>query len=288
MPDFNDRKDSGFSKYDTMSTEQLQQILREDASKPVGEESDTDMLFYVMEVLAKRRKARNEGKSPEEALETFKSKYYTENEISFISEDTPVAHKQGSGIGWRRGLAAAVAAVLVLVIGGAVTASAFGVALWDVIAKWTEETFHFGSVGQTEETNAPTPEFVNPCASLQEALSQYQITTALAPTWIPDGYVEVDVKVTESPKHRAFTAIYNSEDKTLRIRVADYLNDYPSQIEQSNSLIEIYSHNGVDYYIFNNYDQIKAVWIDEHYECYIIAPISVSEMKEIIDSIGKG
>ena len=54
MPDIQDRKDSRFSRYDAMSTEDLQAFLREDASKPMGEESDTKEILYVMEVLAKR------------------------------------------------------------------------------------------------------------------------------------------------------------------------------------------------------------------------------------------
>lgn len=56
MPDNQHCKDEKFAMNDAMSTEELQQLLREDASKPVGEESDTDSLFYIMEVLAKRRK----------------------------------------------------------------------------------------------------------------------------------------------------------------------------------------------------------------------------------------
>lgn len=48
MPDIQDRKDSRFSRYDAMSTEDLQAFLREDASKPMGEESDTKEILYVM------------------------------------------------------------------------------------------------------------------------------------------------------------------------------------------------------------------------------------------------
>ena len=287
MPDTRNRRDDEFAKYDAMSTEELQQLLREDASKPVGEESDTDVLFYVMEVLAKRRKERNEGKSPEEALESFNKHYNTENEISSDSERVPAAPKR-SGIGrWMKGLIAA-AAVFAFVIGGSLTANAMGFDLWEIIAKWTQETFHFGYIGQINETNAPTPDFVHPCASLQDALDNYDIETALVPTWMPDGYFESDVRITDSPTQRAFTVVYESDCSTIRIRIADYLNKYPSQIEYSDSLIEIYTSGEVDYYIFNNHDQVKAVWINENFECYITGPISLSEIKEIIDSIGKG
>ena len=55
-----DRRARDFSKFDSMTTEALQQILRLDAMKPEGEESDAEELFYIMGVLADRR--RNDSK----------------------------------------------------------------------------------------------------------------------------------------------------------------------------------------------------------------------------------
>lgn len=288
MPDNQHCKDEKFAIYDAMSTEELQQILREDASKSVGEESDTDALFYIMEVLAKRRKERNEGKSPEEALESFKNKYYTETENSFDAEGTTVAKKQFNGSRWRRGLVAAVAAICILVVGNSITASALGFDLWEIIAKWTQETFHWGYAEDTHETNAPSPNYGSPCASLQEALDKRNISASLVPTWIPTGYEEGDIKTVESPAQRQFVASYINYDNSIRIRITDYLDTHPAQVEQSDDLIEVYSSNGIDYYIFGNLDQLKAVWINENFECSIAGPLSVSEIKEMIDSIGKG
>ena len=45
-----------FSNYDSMETEELEEILRSDADAPESKESDTELLLYIMEVLAKRRK----------------------------------------------------------------------------------------------------------------------------------------------------------------------------------------------------------------------------------------
>lgn len=287
MPDTRNRRDSEFAKYDAMSTEELQQLLREDASKPMGEESDTDVLFYVMEVLAKRRKERNEGKSPEEALESFKQKYNTENEISSDSESVPVAPKRRSIGRWMQGLIAA-AAMLVFVIGGSITAHAMGFDLWEIIAKWTQETFHFGYYGDVEESDAPSPDVIYPCASLQEALNKQKITLELLPTWIPDEYIESDVLVTQTPKHRAFKADYENGDSTIIIRIAEYLDSFPVQVEQSDSLTEIYTPANIEYYIFDNNGFLQAVWINENYECYISGPLTLSELKQILDSIEKG
>ncbi len=287
MPENPPCKDDKFTIYDAMSTEELQQILREDASKPVGEESDTDALFYIMEVLAKRRKEQNEGKSPEEALETFKNKYYIEAENSFDSESATVTWRRINSGRWRRGLVAAAAAICILVVGNSITASAWGFDLWNIIAKWTQETFHLGYAGETIETNAPSPNYENPCVSLQEALDKRNITTKLVPTWIPNGYEESDIKTVESPAQRQFVADYKNGDNSVRIRITEYLDSHPVQSEQGDSLVEVYTCNSVDYYIFSNYDQFKVVWIYENYECFIVGPLSLTEIKDMIDSIGK-
>ncbi len=288
MPNDQDRNDSRFSRFDAMSTEDLQAFLREDASKPMGEESDTKEILYVMEVLAKRRKEQTGGKDPAEALASFKNKYYTENETPSISESVPVAHKRSSSGRWRRGLVAAVAAIFILVIGNSITVSALGFDLFTIIAKWTQETFHFGYAGQTEETNTPSPDHNNPCSSLQEALKKQNIPTSLVPTWMPDGFEEFDVKTVETPAQLQFVANYKRGDNSIRIRITEYLDDHPAQFEKSDLLIEIYKSSGIDYYIFDNEGQLQAVWLNQNFECYISGPITLSEMKTMIDSIEKG
>ena len=284
MPNNENRQDSAFTKYDAMSTEELQQILREDASKTEGEGSDTETILYVMEVLAKRRKEQNEGVDPVEALESFKSKYYKPNDNSFISERVTMGRKKRIHFAWSRGLVAAVM-VLVIVLGGSLTANAMGFDLFEVIAKWTQETFHFGYAGHTNESIGPNPNYSNPCDSLQESLFDAKITQKVVPLWLPEGYVESEIRIDETPIQRRFFAKYQSGENTIRIRIVDYLNGAPTQIEQSDSLIEVYSHNGIDYYIFDNLGQLRATWIVENLECFIMGPLTVSEIKEIINSI---
>ena len=287
MPDTRNRRDDEFAKYDAMSTEELQQLLWKDASKPVGEESDTDVLFYVMEVLAKRRKERNEGKSPEEALESFKKHYNTENEISSDSERVPATPRRRSIGRWIQGLAAA-AAIIVFVIGGSITAQAMGFDLWEIIAKWTQETFHFGYAIQEIDDGEPSKERSVQYSELSSILQDFEITLDIIPTWLPDGYEAVDVEVYEMPIQRHFVAIFMNGENMIKIQIKDYLGNSPEQIEQSDELLEIYTINDVDYYIFANYDLLKAVWLIENYECYISGPLSVSDIKKMINSIGEG
>ena len=51
-----------YSQYDSMTTEELEEILRLDAEAPQGQAADGELIFYVMEVLAKREKENSTGK----------------------------------------------------------------------------------------------------------------------------------------------------------------------------------------------------------------------------------
>lgn len=290
MPDTQNRNEDVFAKYNAMSTEELQQILREDASKPEGqEETSTEALFYIMEVLAQRRRARNEGKTPEEALEEFQ-KYYEEDDVSSQTEREPVVirKKNSAAPNWIKRLVAA-AAIVVLIFSGTLTAKAFGFDLWEVIVKWTQETFHFGYVSGGDSTDEdPKEEADIVYAGLQEMLDRYNITTELVPSWIPEGYIEESIKNVDTPKQRQYVAKYKCSDKVIKIWIADYLGEYPSQIEQSESTLEVYESGGVKYYLFEDVDQIRAAWIRDSFECYISGPLTIEEMKQMIDSIEKG
>ena len=48
-----------YARYDSMPTEELQEILRKHAHGELETEPDTQELYYIMEVLAERRKQQN-------------------------------------------------------------------------------------------------------------------------------------------------------------------------------------------------------------------------------------
>jgi len=288
MPGTQNRNEDVFAKYNAMSSEELQQILREDASKPEGqEETSMEALFYIMEVLAHRRRARNEGKTPEEALEAF-HKYYEEDEVSSKTEREPVVRKKNSTTpNWIKRLVAA-AAIIILIFSGSITAKAFGFDLWEIIVKWTQETFHFGYSQTPGETDAPHKEDNVVYAGLQAVLDDFNVTTPLVPNWIPEGYTEKTVKTFDTPKQRQFVAKYINGEKEIKVWIEDYLDSDPVQIEQDETVVEVYEAKGIKYYIFTDIDSLQVAWVRDNYACYISGPLSLSEIKQIIDSIEKG
>lgn len=273
-----------FSRYDTMATADLEEILRLDAELPEGAESDTELLLYVMGVLAdRRRNSTHAGKTAFEAWESFEKNYMPEEEAE------PASHGKKTGTRlapWvRRSVAAA--AVIALLVGIPVTAQAFGLEdLWNIFARWAKETFAFVS-GEDTELTEPVDPGEEGFSSLQDALEKSNRDSSIVPTLIPYGYSLDTVIKDISPTRESFIAFYTKGSSYLKITIQSYISTDPNKIEINENLVEVYSSPELNVYIFNNLDQLQAIWIYDSYECNITGDVSIDEMKYMIDSIGK-
>ena len=281
MSENQNRGISDLSQYDAMTTEELEEILRLDAQAPEEQESDTNKILYIMEVLTERKRSNGHtGKTALEAYESFKQNYMPENEEPDIHDEKSVAVKRRFPR-WLRGLTAA-AAVLVILVLGSVTAKAFGMDLWKTVVKWTQETFHFGEWGNSEADNNLQ------YSSLQEALEKGKITTSLVPNWLPSGYELVEITVDLKPLQTAYKAKYTNGEQSFVITVRDHLDGDPVFVEQSDGLVEEYEVSGITYYLFLDINVVKAAWVNGSYECDIFGNVTIEELKMMIESIEKG
>ena len=271
-----------YSKYDSMTTQELEEILRLDAEAPEGRESDTELLLYVMGVLADRKKNNVTGKTAQESWESFR-KNYLDGEYT---EEMRVPKKHRATKPWRRLIAAA--AVILLVVCIPLSAKAFGWdELWNVFAIWTKDTFSFVS-GEKTQVSDPSPDDQDVYNSLQELLYENNRDPNLVPSWIPEGFVLENLEKEATPIEEIYIAFYLNGEKQLLIRVRSYLQGDPEKAEINEDLLEIYEVSGVQYYIFSNMGQMRVVWIKGSYQCNISGDLSMEEMKQMIDSIGKG
>lgn len=284
MSDMKGREE--YSNYDTMRTEELQEILRKHAHGELETEPDTEELFYIMEVLAKRRESdpTQTSKPVEEAYADFVKYYAPEMAEDNANVRASKPHK-ASARWFRRIAAVAAAAVLVVVIFAATGAEAFDFDLWGKIASWTDDFFHFADETQTTQGTEPEKAVNLELASLQEALDQHKITQKLAPTWLPDGFVFVDINIAETPKEMLISSMYEKNGQQLVISIRQTIGSKPQEIEKSENLVEAYDSDGITYFIFSNYDRVQTVWIYEEFECVITGPITLDEMKTMINSI---
>lgn len=273
-----ENRDRGRENLSQMSTEELEQILRQDAEAPADQEADTDFLLDVMEVLAKRDKENVQTKkTAEEAWASFQEHYAPDPEA--VRSAKPVRP-------WLRRLIAAVAA-LVLILCIPVTAHAFNWdELWDVVARWAKETFSFVS-GDAEQVSEPSPSYDGEITSFQEFLERNKIDSSVIPSWVPDGFVLYTVEKDIMPKSEVYRAFYRSGSKAMEINVKTFISIDSWNIEIENA-IEIYEVSGQEYYIFSNLGNIQVIWMDQSSECMFFGDISLEEAKKMIDSIERG
>lgn len=278
MSEMNSRE--SYSRYDEMTTEQLREILRKHAHGELEKEPDTEELFYIMEVLANRENENPEKqiKSTEEAYATFVKHYAPE-----MAEEKPIPFfKRGTvAARWMKRVAV-VAIVCVALTTAAVSAKAFAPDFWEKVAIWTREIFRFEDVTDGTEGQEPDKENNAVLDSLHEALEQQD---GLAPHWIPEGYICTSISAKENPKMQSISAIYEKDGEQLIIKIWQEFSSDPMQIEKNEDLIEIYTTDGVDYYIFSNDKYMQTAWVVGEYECIIIGNLTMEEMKKVIDSI---
>jgi hypothetical protein len=77
MPESIDSKQQNYSLFDSMSTEELETILQADAQFFDGNESNTDTILYIMEVIARRESEHPTGRLTDvkAAWKSFENNY---------------------------------------------------------------------------------------------------------------------------------------------------------------------------------------------------------------------
>ena len=269
-----------FSQYETMSTEELEEILRLDAEAPVGAQTDTELILFILEVLASRRNKENiAGNTAQKAWESFQQHY--------MPEEPEKPLKTNKSTNWMRRFVAAAAVVALLILIPISTNALTMEEVWNILARWARETFSFVSSEDTE-VSQPSPEDVEAYASLYAALADNNRNPDIVPTWIPDGFLLKKIEQDITPVQEVYRAFYLNGNRELRIRVQNYLDSDFLKIETNQDYSEIYSIDGQDYYLFNNNKQNQAIWIVDSYECLISGDLSIDEIKLMIDSIKKG
>ena len=277
MSELNNRAE--FSHYDSMTTEELQEILRKHANGELQTEPDTDELYYIMEVLARRREEQDPQafRSDEEALAEFRKHYMPKEKkaakvIKFPSRAL-------------KAVAAVLAVVLILAVGMSISVEAFHIDIWSKFANWTKEIFQFTDLPQGTTAANPEQKYNAELESLQDALDEHKIAEKLVPTWMPEGYKNIDLQIMRSPRVLNINAIYEINDERLIIKIRQTIGVPAEQVEKNDDLLEVYVVDGIEYYIFSNTETLQAAWSIGEFECGISGKITLEEMKKMIDSI---
>ena len=275
-----DNLNRDFSKYETMETEELEEILRLDAETPAGVETDTELIFFILEVLAKRENTTNlTGNTAQKAWESFEQNYMPEEPKKRVA-----THKATP---WLRRLTAAAAVVALLIVIPISTKALTLEEVWKIFARWAKETFSFVS-GDNTDVSEPVVDDGLEYSSMQDILRRNNVDYNIVPNWIPDGFILESTKKLITPNQEVYIGRYLNGEQELFIRVQNHIGQDFQIVEIEEDYSEIYPYAGVDYYLFENIDQSRAFWVVGSYECIISGDLSIDELKLMIDSIGKG
>lgn len=304
-----------YSKYDEMSTETLEEILRMDFQMSEDAESDIDAILYISEVIAQREKDLPDVEAAWKQFNTKYRPYVTDGRSLYDfgdEDDAPEAapdhfaaesnshtfhaapqRKRQRGTRRLVRLAVIAAVMTVFLFATSATAYALGYDLWGAFIQWTKETFSFVSPAISEsdaETNWVSNLSEGEYATLQDALTAYGVTESLVPTWIPDNFAMQTLSVSENAKPGCvvFYTTFSCQDKWLTVQINMYHSfdnmDYTIWQKDEAEITSIDS-NGHTFYMVENAGRWSATWTDDLFECNITGDVTSEELVKIIESI---
>jgi len=121
-------------------------------------------------------------------------------------------------------------------------------------------------------------------------LKAFGVSDPVAPTWLPDSFVIDYLEVTKDYllDTSYFGAYYTNKSGAFTIGITD-LDEYGSgEIEKDDRPVILYATNGVDWYIMHNLDYIVASAAVNQREVLFCGPVTIDEMKKVIDSVYEG
>jgi len=282
------------SRYEDYSVEELREALNAifDSTDDYSD-SDVEQMDAIMAVLNKKNPLPRRY-TAEESWKHFQENYREElsrlgvRNTGEVMEETQVADadvvrmvpekEKARPVRHRKlmrfGLVAA--AVIVLFIAAAATASALGYNLFGWVPRWNDEAFSFGG----EEAK---PNELFDSSPIAVALEQLGIHEPLYPTWLPEGF-KLKTSVVETDPVLLHEIYYNG-NRTLSITVDSSSSAFTYVYQKEDtSPLEYYSNN-MTFYIVSDVEQHTAIWQTDNYVAYIMGDISLEEMKRIVDSV---
>ena len=255
-------------------TADLEALLQAEMDSDQG--IDTDRIDAILAVLDERTDQKEID--VDAAWEEFVRDYSPGEPLYPLPEETPPKTKEQPKRKhlYRLGLVAAVLAVFLL--GANLTANAAGFDLWGALVQWTSETFGFSFA---QDRDKPTVQYCPELIELNVALVNNGVPDHIAPRYLPDGYVQVNLHA----ENGYYVAMYNKGDSNIIIQIYTINSNLGAQHEQDDAEPEIYTVNSIEHFITTNLGNYMALWTNAGYECLISGVTDRTELIKMIDSI---
>lgn len=276
-----------------LSTEELEQLLREDFRR---DSTNQKMVDYILEVITERENPTPEARQAavQAAWEDFQQNYNTPEGDGkslypmfpdVVPEKKSMPKLNRSPLRW-----IPIAAVLTIML-MTLAPQAFGMeSLFTMFGQWTEDIFYFVRYGSTPEETEETPViYMSENEGLMElwgVLEENGATDVDLPTSIPERFTFVRIDETQSREgEQRISGIFECDDEWLLIQIRIIPENRKFLYEKDSTNMEVFSHNGRDFYIMQNIDKSVCRWGDADWECSISGVISREEIIHTIESI---
>lgn len=264
MPPENEKKTKHLSKFETMTTQELEQLLQHDLDAPDPGLTADQILDISQEILRREPEAGPEL-TPQQSWQDFRARQ--PRKVSRRSLRTLL-------------IAAVLAGTMTLsLMAGAVG----GRDLRTVVGAQDIYGFYFHNVELCELT---TPMLVDYEVDLGwDALTLTGYVPGLMPAWLPERYQQSEMIVKEDKEHMRYWTTYKNGGESLNVCIASFDDDVYHRLSVNGDPLEVYCYNDVIYYIFENDGWCVVVWFSDGYECNVSGDLTVEEARQIIRSM---
>jgi hypothetical protein len=286
------------------TVEELRAMLADDTLLPLDDDSNTETILMILEVIKSKEHKTNEQREAERVAFWASLLVRHGDKIPVRLEDVvkrrgrrkfarlagnPRRYHQPRKAVMRLALAAVFASALLIC--NAFAAYALNFNFLRAVVDFTDDLF-----SKTITLMEPAPgsgglrQFADEAGldTLQNALDELGITRPKAPAWLPDGFEFAELQTGDTRGGRTVAARYKNGDRLIVLTVRFYeqlSGDLTRSHEKSVGEPLEYERDGVVHYIFNNLDKTVATWVDGMCDCDIQGNISAEEMKSIINSM---
>lgn len=118
-----------------------------------------------------------------------------------------------------------------------------------------------------------------------DLVTELGITDPVVPTWLPEGYVLLEIKSTQSPLKHGFCAFFSDGNSMINFSVDIYDPKMAHSYLKNTGSPVTYEYDGIQHDITENDGHIVAIWSRENMGFSMTADCQIEILYRIIDSI---
>ena len=152
---------------------------------------------------------------------------------------------------------------------------------------WTEDVFSLISPAEAAE-NADEYSFRTDNPGLREVygkVTELGVTVPVVPTWLPEGYELVEIRIKGSPTNDFIHARFSNGTDTAIYQINVYSENVTRRFYKDSATVRTEEKNGIKHTIMYNEDLLVAVWAVENIECSIGIDCQEDTINRILESI---